>query len=158
MANGRTLAQGTAGGDQVAKPEWGLKRTCHGCGARFYDLRRSPAHCPKCDAEFEPDVPVRTHRASTAAATKKSKVPVVVIEAREDLGVGPVDLDEDVILGDVDDETELLVDADADDAELEEVEAEDDDDTLMEDASDLGGDDDDMAEVMEHLETDARDT
>ena len=24
----------------VAKPEWGAKRICHNCGARYYDLQR----------------------------------------------------------------------------------------------------------------------
>ncbi|MEE8622478.1 MAG: TIGR02300 family protein, partial [Alphaproteobacteria bacterium] len=33
----------------MAKPEWGTKRTCPHCGARFYDLRRETIVCPKCD-------------------------------------------------------------------------------------------------------------
>ncbi|QDH16624.1 FYDLN acid domain-containing protein [Swingsia samuiensis] len=32
----------------MAKPELGLKRTCVECNARFYDLNRVPAVCPKC--------------------------------------------------------------------------------------------------------------
>ncbi|WP_040920890.1 TIGR02300 family protein [Saccharibacter floricola] len=32
----------------MAKPELGLKRTCVDCNARFYDLNRVPAVCPKC--------------------------------------------------------------------------------------------------------------
>ncbi len=32
----------------MAKPELGLKRTCVDCNARFYDLTRVPAVCPKC--------------------------------------------------------------------------------------------------------------
>ncbi|MCE2483727.1 MAG: TIGR02300 family protein [Alphaproteobacteria bacterium] len=36
----------------MAKPEWGTKRECHGCGARFYDLRRDPVVCPGCAAVF----------------------------------------------------------------------------------------------------------
>lgn len=32
----------------MAKPELGLKRTCVECNARFYDLNRVPAICPKC--------------------------------------------------------------------------------------------------------------
>jgi len=32
--------------------EWGQKRVCQACGAKFYDLGRSPATCPKCQAEF----------------------------------------------------------------------------------------------------------
>ncbi|MGE5477992.1 MAG: FYDLN acid domain-containing protein, partial [Bacteroidales bacterium] len=26
------------GGFDVAKPEWGQKRTCNSCGCRFYDM------------------------------------------------------------------------------------------------------------------------
>ena len=29
----------------------GTKCTCAGCGARFYDLNRLPAICPKCGAQ-----------------------------------------------------------------------------------------------------------
>jgi uncharacterized protein (TIGR02300 family) len=39
----------------VNKPELGIKRDCPNCTARFYDLNKSPAHCPKCDHEFVPE-------------------------------------------------------------------------------------------------------
>ncbi len=29
-----------------AQKEWGLKRTCLSCGARFYDLNNDPMTCP----------------------------------------------------------------------------------------------------------------
>jgi uncharacterized protein (TIGR02300 family) len=35
----------------MAKPELGTKRVCVSCGARFYDLTRQPAVCPKCSTE-----------------------------------------------------------------------------------------------------------
>jgi uncharacterized protein (TIGR02300 family) len=37
----------------VAKPELGLKRQCMSCGAKFYDLNRDPATCPKCGTVFQ---------------------------------------------------------------------------------------------------------
>jgi uncharacterized protein (TIGR02300 family) len=37
----------------VAKPELGLKRQCLSCGAKFYDLNRDPAVCPKCGTVFQ---------------------------------------------------------------------------------------------------------
>lgn len=40
----------------MAKPELGLKRVCVSCGARFYDLNRVPAICPKCGAEQPSDL------------------------------------------------------------------------------------------------------
>ncbi len=61
----------------MAKPEWGLKRICHGCGARFYDMKRDPIHCPKCDAKFDPNAvtrPRRSRAAAVAAADAAKKV------------------------------------------------------------------------------------
>jgi uncharacterized protein (TIGR02300 family) len=40
----------------VAKPDLGTKRLCAGCGAKFYDLNRTPIVCPKCETEFVPVV------------------------------------------------------------------------------------------------------
>jgi uncharacterized protein (TIGR02300 family) len=37
----------------VAKPELGLKRQCMSCGAKFYDLNKDPAVCPKCGTAFQ---------------------------------------------------------------------------------------------------------
>jgi len=40
----------------VAKPDLGTKRLCAGCGAKFYDLNRTPIVCPKCETQFVPVV------------------------------------------------------------------------------------------------------
>ena len=37
----------------MAKPELGLKRQCMSCGAKFYDLNKDPAACPKCGTVFQ---------------------------------------------------------------------------------------------------------
>ncbi|MDP4022548.1 TIGR02300 family protein [Methylobacterium sp. NEAU 140] len=37
----------------MARPELGLKRQCMSCGAKFYDLARDPAVCPKCGATYQ---------------------------------------------------------------------------------------------------------
>lgn len=39
----------------MAKPELGSKRACVSCSARFYDLTRAPAMCPKCGTEQPPE-------------------------------------------------------------------------------------------------------
>lgn len=36
----------------MPKEEWGTKRLCPQCGARFYDLSKNPMTCPACEAEF----------------------------------------------------------------------------------------------------------
>jgi len=37
----------------MAKPEWGVKRSCPSCGARFYDLQNDPIVCPSCGAPHD---------------------------------------------------------------------------------------------------------
>jgi uncharacterized protein (TIGR02300 family) len=46
----------------LANPELGSKQICPNCQAKFYDLTKRPAHCPKCDTEFDPDEAVRNRR------------------------------------------------------------------------------------------------
>ena len=54
----------------MANPELGTKQICPNCQAKFYDLGRRPAHCPKCAHEFDPDEAVRFHAEMTAATEK----------------------------------------------------------------------------------------
>ncbi len=122
----------------MAKPEWGAKRTCQSCSARFYDLTRSPILCPKCGATVEPEVTFKTRRQSAPAAEPK---------------VAPVIRDIEVI--DLDEAAEELEVIDEEDGTIVAAEeGEEDESGLIEDASDLGEDDDDMAEVMEHIDED----
>ena len=37
----------------MTKPEFGTKHLCAGCGAKFYDLNKSPITCPRCGTLFE---------------------------------------------------------------------------------------------------------
>ena len=43
-------------------PELGTKQICPTCQAKFYDLNRRPAHCPKCASDFDPDEAVKSRR------------------------------------------------------------------------------------------------
>ena len=45
----------------MANPELGTKQICPNCQAKFYDLGKRPAHCPKCAHDFDPDEAVRAH-------------------------------------------------------------------------------------------------
>ncbi|MGC2854960.1 TIGR02300 family protein [Novispirillum sp. DQ9] len=108
----------------MSKPEWGTKRTCTTCGARFYDMLKSPIVCPKCGAENEKETTKVKRGGKSSRGDAVKKVAAAKVVADEE------DLDED------------LIDAESDA----------DDDDLMEDASDLGEDDEDMAEVIEHIE------
>ncbi len=51
----------------MAKPEWGAKRVCLSCGARFYDLQREPIVCPSCETPFDPEAQSKPRRARPAA-------------------------------------------------------------------------------------------
>jgi uncharacterized protein (TIGR02300 family) len=39
----------------LPKIDLGEKQLCPNCGAKFYDLKKRPAKCPKCDTTFDPD-------------------------------------------------------------------------------------------------------
>ncbi len=65
----------------MAKPELGTKRLCANCGAKFYDLSKTPIVCPKCETVFV--VPVATSRPRPEAA-RAAPVP-----AEESASVAP---------------------------------------------------------------------
>jgi uncharacterized protein (TIGR02300 family) len=114
----------------VAKPEWGSKRICPSCGARYYDLLREPVICPKCATPFDAEAFLKSRRSRPAPPVEKELEPV-----------GADEIDAEV-------ETE-----EAEAAEEEPLEeAEEEDEELLEDASELGEDEDDMAEVIENVE------
>jgi uncharacterized protein (TIGR02300 family) len=46
----------------LATPELGAKQICPNCQAKFYDLNRRPATCPKCGTAFDPEEAVRSRR------------------------------------------------------------------------------------------------
>ena len=106
----------------MSKPEWGTKRLCQSCGARFYDLRRSPIECPKCGTIFDPELMTKTRRPRAA--------PVPAVVEVEELPVA----DAEAVEGE-----EVAVVADAEEEDV------------IEDASELGEDEDDVAEVIDNV-------
>ena len=118
----------------MAKPEWGMKRLCASCGARFYDLKRDPIVCPKCETVFDPEQVTRLKRSRSAPVEEKPKPKApAAAEAKSD--------EADVEAGD--------------DADIEDV-ADDEDDAVLEDASDLG-DSDDLGEIAGGVEKEKTD-
>lgn len=117
----------------MSKLEWGTKRTCQGCGVRFYDLNRAQIVCPKCGTENRPEAPAKLRRAvARPVEPPRPAPPVVVAEASlvtEE--APPPDLE----------------------ADKEEEDKDEEENEVIEDASDLGEDEDDVAEVKEHIET-----
>jgi uncharacterized protein (TIGR02300 family) len=121
----------------LAKPEWGTKRICPSCGARYYDLQRDPVTCPKCSTPFDPEAFLRARRARPAAPVEKELAPVVADDIDGDLETAEVEA--------VEDEEEEAAGVALEEGEEEEEE-------LIEDASELGEDEDDMAEVIDNVE------
>lgn len=60
--------------DSIQQADRGTKRVCVECAARFFDLGRSPIHCPKCDAIFVPPEPAPP-RAPRPARRQHNKWP-----------------------------------------------------------------------------------
>lgn len=112
----------------MVKPEWGVKRTCHSCGAKFYDMRRDPVSCPKCGAVLDLEALSKPRR-SRAAAVAEPKAPKPApkrVPAEAELAEAGEDLEVEVEKG-----------------------AEDEEEEVLEDTSELGEDEDDVAEVIE---------
>lgn len=68
----------------MSKPELGTKRDCPSCGAKFYDLGKSPAVCPKCKTEFVPEAIAKVKRAKPVEKPKEKVAPRPVVVADED--------------------------------------------------------------------------
>ncbi|MDC1213752.1 FYDLN acid domain-containing protein [Rhodospirillales bacterium] len=107
----------------MAKPDWGKKLTCPSCGARFYNLNKEPATCPKCEATVEIQ-PVLKPRRTPAEAPKPKKVVKKVSDDDDDVDALLDDDDDDDLIEDTSD----LDDDDDDVAEVKEyIEVEKDD-------------------------------
>ena len=66
----------------VAKPELGTKRLCGNCGAKFYDLVKSPIVCPRCSTVFVPPTSARA-RTEAVAAREPAPAEELVAETAE---------------------------------------------------------------------------
>ena len=115
----------------MARPELGLKRQCMSCGAKFYDLDKDPATCPKCGTIYQA-IASTSRVAAPALAARAAAVPADDDEDVDAEKGGPeiVSLDE---VEAAEDEADTTTDdgdadtADADDTFLEEEDAGDDD-------------------------------
>jgi uncharacterized protein (TIGR02300 family) len=125
----------------LTKPELGTKRDCPSCAAKFYDLGKSPAVCPKCKHEFVPEQAQKAKRAKPVEKPKeKAPVRAKVRPVEDDDGNVSLDAMRDEELADDDNEDELLAgidDADDDD--------DSDDDAFLPDDED---DDDDVSSIV----------
>lgn len=138
----------------MAKPEWGTKRICHSCGRRFYDLLRHPIVCPNCGSEFDAEALLRTRRSRSVvserepavveAAPPEPEAPEVEVEVEVEIEVEVAAVEESA---NAEDGEHAVVGEKA--GKAKEGEEEED---VIEDASELGEDEDDMAEVIDQVD------
>ena len=48
----------------------GTKRSCQACGCKYYDFNKAPIACPSCEAEFDPEVLLKSRRLKPISAEK----------------------------------------------------------------------------------------
>ncbi len=91
----------------MGKVDLGEKLTCSSCGARFYDLNKTPALCPKCGAENKR--PKVTKSKKVEAAPKPEKATPKPADSTAGAGDDDIedledDEEDDLIPGDDDEE------------------------------------------------------
>jgi uncharacterized protein (TIGR02300 family) len=96
----------------MAKPELGLKRTCVSCGAKFYDMAKQPAVCPKCGTEQPAEQPRPRRSANIVPDEKLKKRAAATTEADgDDVELEDVEADAGVEDADeLEDEDEVIAD------------------------------------------------
>ena len=148
----------------VANPELGQKQVCPNCQAKFYDLGRRPAHCPKCATDFDPEEALKLrNRRGRPAGYAADETPEEDAEDQVDkkkVASDDDDEDETVVTPEIDQEGHepiLTPDDDDEDAPVDPTEepgmgeAGEDDDVLADD------DDDDSVPFIEDEDDDAFD-
>lgn len=140
----------------MANPELGQKQVCPNCQAKFYDLNRRPAHCPKCGTDFDPEeaLKLRNRRGRPAGYPADDEAEDQVKDKKVD---GDEDEEEDVKTPEIDEEGHepILTPDDEDEAVVDPTEesgmgeAVEDDDVLADD------DDDDSVPFIEDEDDDS---
>ena len=114
----------------MSKPARGSKRVCPSCGARFYDLSRTPIMCPVCQAVYQV-MPPPSRRGERAPPVEVRKVvepevdppvlesaDIISLEEVEEAGAEvPIEEDEEIV--DLGEEPAVIPAADDDNAFLE---------------------------------------
>jgi uncharacterized protein (TIGR02300 family) len=104
----------------MAHKNLGRKRRCASCGIKFYDLTKTPAVCPACGTEFDPEVLLKSRRGRAAAKVDEAKTPSKEEDVNDDDVVEKAENDEFE-----NDDDEVL----ASESDLISISAEDDEET-----------------------------
>ena len=84
----------------MAKPEWGLKRTCQVCGKKYYDLNKSPIICPYCGTEFDPNHYLKTRKGKSVSSKSSLENDNVLTEDIENIDDVEIEPDDEVVSND----------------------------------------------------------
>ena len=129
----------------MAVKDLGTKLTCRSCEAKFYDLNKKKPVCPKCDKDY---VAVKTRTRRTAAKSEKTN------EVMDSEKIEKQNITETVAVATTEGKNSILSDDSVENIVMPDVEeAEEDNSTLIEDTSDIGDDDDDIAGVIVNSDT-----
>jgi len=129
----------------LAVKDLGTKLTCRSCEAKFYDLNKKKPVCPKCDKDY---VAVKTRTRRAAAKSEKTN------EVMDPEKIEKQNITETVAVATTEGKNSILSDDSVENIDMPDVEeAEEDNSTLIEDTSDIGDDDDDIAGVIVNSDT-----
>lgn len=111
----------------------GIKRHCHACDTKFYDLNKFPIVCPKCNTVFDPEVLLKSRRIKPVA-----QQPAAVAANEDPAPAEDIDSDIKDVSDDISDDVDVL----EDEADLIPVTAEggDDDNAIASDDATIEGD------------------
>ena len=147
----------------LAKTDLGAKQSCPNCGAKFYDLNRRPAVCPKCTTSFDPaEEGVRAKRGRSRVSANETSYDDDEDTPKKKVRAGGDDDDEDE-----EEESEETAELDSDEVEADPIVVDDEEDAdatakgddelqegFSEEEADLGDDaaDDDSVPMIEDEE------
>lgn len=85
----------------MVNPDWGIKRTCHACGAKYYDFKKKSPSCPSCGAALDPEALLKSRR--RAAPEEKKVVPTKVEDVVVETDDEEDEAEDDSVLEDTED-------------------------------------------------------
>jgi uncharacterized protein (TIGR02300 family) len=106
----------------VGKIDLGVKLSCESCGARYYDLNKTPAACPKCGTTNSRPVVFKSRRGGAPEPEEKrapaAAAPAAVEEEDAIATTGDEEEEDEAVIEDTsdlgeDDDVEVVVDKDA---------------------------------------------
>ena len=78
----------------MVNPDWGIKRTCHSCGAKYYDFKKKVPECPSCNTVFDPEALLKSRRRAMPEEKVKKVEVVEEVEVEAEAEVEETESDE----------------------------------------------------------------